>query len=218
MIKTLFLNPFLQTFAIVFMVVFCLQNACAQTEVLEDEDVLFSQDLDPDLVEENSHLSADESIKDVARIAKERQDDSDDENLSPRDFLLRAKAKSAAVNAILHRNYKEPEDEFLKEEKKLFNADMARMNGGSILNNKNNGAGFSPSTMLEAGLSNSFDKKNRKKKSQHTNSANSNEPIFLRDYRAEVIKRRQEKAEKKGDGNSAQYRNQAGSFSDAFKK
>ena len=71
--------------------------------------------------------------------------------------------------------------------------------------------------MLEAGLSSSFDKKNRKKKNQNNSNANSSEPIFLKDYRAEVNKRRQEKAEKKGDGNSAQYRNQAGSFSDAFK-
>lgn|SRR5574344_1299896 len=216
--KTFCFLSSLRTIVIFFMTIFCLQNAFANTTNSQDADVLFSQDLDPDLIDENNRLSAYESIKDVVKIAKERQDESDVDNLSPRDFLLRSKAKSAAVNAILHRNYKEPEDEILKEEKKLFNADMARMNGSAILSGKNKAnSGFSASTMLEAGLSSSFDKKNRKKKNQNNSNANSSEPIFLKYYRAEVNKRRQEKAEKKGDGNSAQYRNQAGSFSDAFK-
>lgn len=126
----------------------------------------------------------------------------EDSDKTPKQKVLESKARDHTDRAISLRNYVEPVDEEILSQKQYINEDYSRANGQALLDGKR-GSEKSDNTNLEKGLMSSFDKKKSK-----------NKRIEI----SKIEKGSQTDKNKKGDGNSPQYRSQAGSLSDAFKK
>lgn len=116
-------------------------------------------------------------------------------NKTPKDKLLESVIRSKTQEAILYRNYKAPEDPYLKELKRSVNLEKARVHGEEILSErKNGGLKKKQSQNLEQGLMTSFEKKKTEKKKYKVLDKN------------------------KEAGDSNLFKDQAGSLSNAFQK
>ncbi|MGN1280654.1 MAG: hypothetical protein ACI4UM_01955 [Succinivibrio sp.] len=171
---------------------------------LESASPVYADDkeiLTDDLREYESLLSDDFGLNEIEQNSKDSSEK--DDNKTPRQKVLESKARDHTDRAITFRNYVEPIDEDLLDQKQYYNEDYSRANGQALIERKQSKKEKQDNTNLEKGLMSSFEKKKAKKN---------------KTVKTERKRDTEKSSKKKGDGNSAQYRNQAGSLSDAFKK
>ncbi len=192
---------------------------CSVSHALDDRDVLFLSDLD----KKESVFDVDTTPQNKANPEKDMLELTDKKNRqkaagstvenSPRKFLLQSIAKENSTEAFLNRNYINPQDRMLLEEKKLYNLDVSREEGQKIISGPAP-LNTSRENSLSSSFSSSYNLKPRDKKEEFVSYKD-------KDYKKELEKVEREKArlaeemKKKSESN---YESQAESLRGNFFK
>ncbi len=189
-------------------------------EKIEKDDVkyLFSADENP--TESETVTDANDSFEEILNYVQKSQDENDSEHklLSPKQILLQAKAEDKSEEAYLNRNHVEEIDPLLKEGCYLYNQDVSRERGQSILKGKSEKNAFDEKNKYEHGLSSSFSDITHNKKKAPKKKKDDADTIKEYKLKAQKLSELKEKENaKKNAEKDPTYKRQAGSLSESFK-
>ena len=188
----------------------------------QDENDADAEDDDEDDDKGDESPSAEnlgESFEDIIDLAKAHHEKlmKSNNELSPREKLLKSLAEDNAENAALNRNHVEEVDPLLKEGRYLYNIDASRERGRKVMEN---GGLTSKKKDSEISLASSFSNishhKAPKKKEVEKEDTETIAEYKLKAKKLSELKDK-EKNKKKKEDKDVTYRSQAEALSDSFK-